>query len=315
VNHALVMRPRALAPVLISVLSLVMLAALAVGSSGLLDSASSTWADIATLRGQRVLGAALVGGALGVAGTLMQTLLANDLADPYVLGLSGGASLGAVLSLTLVPALAPGFLAAGAALAAALWVVHMSRNRSPADTLLAGVVLGAVLAAGTGIVLTLVPHASFARSANHWLFGGLGSPRSIDLCVLGTALALAFVWAERRASSLDRMALGRDVAIVLGLDVSHFERQLLAVAVLLTSLSVALGGLIGFVGLAAPHLARKLVGGKHARLVPMSLWIGAISLVVADAAARTAFAPRELPVGLLTAAVLGPVLLWLRGRR
>jgi iron complex transport system permease protein len=263
------------------------------------------------LRAPRVGLAALVGAQLALAGVAMQAVLRNDLADPWVLGLSGGATAAAVISLALAPGLPPGPAAAAGATGAAALVRVLARGPyHPSRLLLAGVVVGALLASATGMVLVLAPEGRLMRSATFWLFGGLGHPSWPALAVPAALVVAAAAWLRFRAERLDRLSLGDDVATTLGVEVAPLRRRVLLVAVLLTASAVAVGGLIGFVGLVAPHAARRLVGASHRTLVLAAPLLGALLLVLADTAARTAFAPRELPVGLLTATVGGPLFLW-----
>jgi iron complex transport system permease protein len=286
------------------------LAALSAGPAGFRIPWLSN--DLVTeLRAPRVVLSATVGAALAVAGVTMQTLLQNDLADPYILGLSGGASAGAVASLALWPALAPGPAAAAGAVGAAALVRALTRGPyDPMRLLLSGVAVGSVLASVTGLILVLAPGSQVMRGAMYWLFGGLGTPRWPALVLPGCLLALAIAWMQAHAEQLDRLTLGADVALSLGVDVVRLQRGLLAVSVVLTAAVVAAAGMVGFVGLIAPHLARRIVGQPHRHLLPLSALGGALLVIVADAFARTAFAPREVPVGLVTAALGGPFFLW-----
>lgn len=270
---------------------------------------------IASLRAPRVGLAALVGASLGLAGAVMQTLLRNDLAEPYVLGLSGGASVGAVLSLLLLPALPPGFLAACGAGATALLVRGLAG--APYDRtrlLLAGVTLSSLFTSLTGLLLILAPEDRLLRSASFWLFGGMGTPRVSLLILPAVLLVVSFGWLVPRAERLDRLTMGDDVATSLGVDVPATQRYVLLFAVALTASAVAVGGLVGFVGLIAPHAARRLVGVPHRAMLPATVLLGAALVMAADTVARTAFAPRELPVGLVTAGIGGPFFLSLLRR-
>jgi iron complex transport system permease protein len=294
--------------------ALVAVLAICIGSTGW----RSPWAwtaIVAELRAPRVLLGAFVGAALAVAGVVMQAVLHNDLADPYVLGISGGASLAAVASLALFPGLAPGPAAAAGATGATLLVRGLARGaHDPARLLLTGLAVGSILASATGMILVLAPASQLLRSATSWLFGGLGTPRWGTLIVPAIAVTASVVWLSARASRLDRLTLGADVATALGVAVARLRRHVLIAAVLLTAFAVAAAGLIGFVGLIAPHAARQLVGRGHRHLIATAALLGAVLVMAADAAARTAFAPRELPVGLVTASLGGPVFLWQLGR-
>lgn len=262
------------------------------------------------LRAPRVLLAAIVGASLALSGVGMQVLLQNDLADPYVLGLAGGASAGAVASLALWPGVPPGPAAAGGALGAAFIVRCIARGPyDPLRLLLSGVAVSSMLGSATGLLLTLAPAERLLRSSTSWLFGGLGLPDFGSLAAPAAVLVVAGTWMWRRAARLDRLSLGGDVATSLGVDVPRTRRRVLVAAVALTATAVAAAGLVGFVGLLAPHAARLTSGASHRRLLPIATLGGAILLVGADTLARTAFAPREVPVGLLTAALGGPFFL------
>jgi iron complex transport system permease protein len=266
---------------------------------------------IAELRAPRVLLAGLVGSALAMAGVAMQAVLRNDLADPYVLGISGGASAGAVTSLALWPGLAPGPAAAAGATGAALLVRGLARGpHDPARLLLAGVAVGSVLASATGMILVLAPASQLLRSTTSWLFGGIGTPHWSELVAPAIAVFAGAAWLTAQATRIDRLTLGADVAAALGVPIVRLRRGLLIAAVTLTALAVAAAGLVGFVGLIAPHAARRLVGQSHRHLIALSALIGVALVIAADTVARVAFAPRELPVGLVTASLGGPVFLW-----
>ncbi len=270
---------------------------------------------IAGLRAPRVALSAAVGACLAVAGVAMQTLLRNELADPYILGVSGGASVGAVASLAAFPALPPGPGAAAGAVGATLLVRAIARGpHDPVRLLLAGVTVGSLLGGVTGLLCMLAPRASAVRSAMFWLFGGLGTPPWCALAWPVAALVLGGAWLYHRSERLDRLVLGEDVATSLGVAVAPVRRGAFAVAVGLTALAVAVGGLIGFVGLLGPHMARRLVGATHRAALPVAALCGALIVMSADVVARVAFSPREIPVGLVTAMVGGPAFVALLGR-
>jgi len=284
--------------------------AICLGSTGW----RSPWAwtaMVGELRAPRVLLGGLVGASLAVAGCVMQAVLHNELADPYVLGISGGASAAAVASLALFPGLAPGPAAAAGATGAALMVRGLARGpHDPTRLLLAGVAVGSILASATGAILVLAPASQLLRSSTSWLFGGLGTPPWSALIAPAIAVGLAVAWLTAQATRIDRLTLGADVAAALGVAVAPLRRRLLIGAVVLTALAVAAAGLVGFVGLIAPHAARRLVGDGHRPLIGAAALLGALLVMAADAVARTAFAPRELPVGLVTASLGGPIFLW-----
>jgi iron complex transport system permease protein len=269
------------------------------------------WTDVvADLRAPRVLLSGIVGASLALAGVLMQALLQNELADPYVLGLSGGASAGAVTSLALLPGLSVGPAAAAGAAGAATLVRALANGPfDPVRLLLAGVAVSSALASATGLILVLVPGAQLLRTTSYWLFGGIGTPQWSAVAVPAGLLIATSAWTLRQAEPLDRLTLGEDVAASLGVEVGALRRNALVVSVVLTASAVAVSGLVGFVGLIAPHAARRLVGQRHRYVLPLAALSGALLVISADAVARTAFAPREVPVGLLTAAVGAPFFL------
>jgi iron complex transport system permease protein len=285
---------------------------------------SATLAIVRELRLPRVVGAALVGGALAVAGALLQGLLRNPLADPYVTGTSAGASLGAVVAIALgataVPALLPLAAFAGALVAvAATWRLASLGGPTTVLTVLLG---GVILTSFAGAVLTFLIVASDRlvprlRAVLGWLFGGVSVLDHVELLVAAGIVAVAAVAALAIAPRLDAFAFGQETAATLGVDVGRTAGAVLAIAALLTAAAVALAGVIGFVGLVVPHALRPIVGALHRRLVPASFLAGAATLVLADAGARTVLAPTELPVGVITGAIGGPffLLLLVRERR
>lgn len=293
---------------LMVVLAFAFAVALAAGAAGWRTPFDSALFD---LRAPRALLAVLVGASLAIGGVAMQALLHNVLAEPYVLGLSGGASAGAVTALSLFPSVPAGLGAAAGAAGAAALVRGLARgSHDPARLVLAGVAVGSVLASATGLVLSLAPGERLLRSATFWLFGGLGTPLWPTLVAPGLLLICVGGWLVARGEQLDRLALGDDVAASLGVDVRRLRRNVLLAVIALTAAAVAAAGVIGFVGLVAPHAARRWVGASHRGLLPVAALGGAILVTIADIVARTVFAPREVPVGLVTAAIGGPFFLW-----
>lgn len=279
---------------------------------------------IVGIRLPRVLLATLVGAALAVAGCIFQALFRNPLADPYILGVSSGAGLGAVLALTAtatVTGVRFGAVPAAAfvgALFTLMLVVRLASLRGRLDTvslLLAGVAVSYTLAALTSFVQV------FAREQMatlvFWMMGGLGAASWPYIAVVGPMTVVGGVAAIAMGRELNLMLLGDERAGQLGLDVERFKRVSLLVASLLTAAAVAVAGLIGFVGLMVPHMVRLIVGPDHRVLVPASMLGGAIMLVVSDLIARTILAPVEIPVGIVTAIAGGPFFVWLlvRGER
>jgi iron complex transport system permease protein len=272
------------------------------------------------LRLPRVLTAVIVGAGLAVAGAVMQTLTRNPLADPYLLGVSSGASLGAVLVLVAgvgggVVSLTSGAFA-GAAVAAALLLLLGSTGRrlSPMRTVLAGVAVAQLCAAALSFVIIWVSRPHATQSIEFWLAGSLA--RSDWQSAGAVALVLVIVTAACfwNARSLDALAFGEDAAAALGVHVQGVRWLLLVATTLLTAGLVSVSGSIGFVGLILPHAARFLVGPQHRRLLPFVALSGGLFLLWMDTLARVLFSPRELPVGLLTPLVGVPVFLLLLRR-
>lgn len=270
----------------------------------------------------RVALALAVGAALAVAGTLFQALLRNPLADPFVLGVSGGAALGGVVVLSLGTAVGLGYGAvppaafAGAALTTLLlYVLAGARGRlSPTTLLLTGVVFNAFASAAI-VFLASLAGLSEGASIFLWLVGSLGSPRPEVAGVVALFLALGLACALPLARHLDLMTLGSETAEQLGVDVERDSRLLLVATSLLVGAAVSVSGLIGFVGLIVPHALRLVVGPDHRLLVPAAALAGAAFLVLCDTGARMLPGGRELPVGAITAVLGGPLFLWLLRRR
>lgn len=272
------------------------------------------------LRMPRVLTAAAVGAGLAICGVVMQALTRNPLADPYLLGLSSGASVGAVIVLVLGMAVAlplAAFAGALAALAATLGLARAAGGLSPTTTVLAGLAVSAVFGAITSLVIFWSATNDSYREILNWLLGSLSGADWAAVALAGGALLLVGVPLLATGRTLDAFAFGDTAASALGVHVPRTRALLLVATALLTGALVAVSGAIGFVGLILPHAVRLVVGSRHRALLPLSALAGAIFLVWVDTGARTLFDPRELPVGILTALVGGPVFaaLMLRARR
>ncbi len=281
------------------------------------------------LRAPRVVLALAVGAALASAGAAMQGLFRNPLADPGLIGVSSGSALAAVAMMVAGSALElpAGALPYAVPLAAftggviAAWLavrlaVH-DGHTGTATLLLAGLAINAIAGAGIGLLTQQAGDAAL-RDALFWLFGSLGKAGWGELTVCVPPLLLIVLWLPRHAGALNALLLGASEAAHLGVDVERFKRRLLLGVVLAVALSVALAGLIGFVGLIVPHLMRLLLGPDHRLILPASALAGATLLTLADLAARTLLSPAEIPVGVLTALIGGPfflaLLVNLRGR-
>jgi len=272
-------------------------------------------AVIVDLRLPRVLVAALVGWALATSGTALQSLFKNPLADPGVLGVSAGASLGAVLVIAtglaaLSPSVLPLSAATGAALAAILLVALASSAAEKTVSLLVlGVALSSLLSAITALVVALsLADYLVAQQIVYWLMGGLEA-RTWDHVLGGLGpIAVATLFLVWRARELDALQLGEIEASVLGVDVRRARLELVLATAILVGTSVAIAGSIAFVGLLVPHVVRLLAGARHGTLVPLAGLTGALFVVAADLLARTVLSPRELPVGVVTALLGAPAL-------
>jgi iron complex transport system permease protein len=276
------------------------------------------------IRLPRVLGAALVGAALATAGALFQALLRNPLADPLLLGTSSGAALGATLGF-LVPASVELFgfgvialLAFGGALAAVALVYGLAsrRGQTPVVTLLlAGVAVGALLAACQTLLLTLVPDLGrHIISVYFWLSGGIAVQDWPQVGVIALLVGGSILVAVYLAPTLDAFSLGEEMASHLGVHVERRKLLVVGTASLLVAAAVSISGLVGFVGLVAPHACRLVLGPRHRQLIPASALGGAMFVVVADLLARAVAPPAEVPLGVLTALVGGPFFLALLRR-
>jgi iron complex transport system permease protein len=280
---------------------------------------------IFALRLPRVLAAALVGAALSATGVLFQGLFRNPLADPFVLGTSGGAALGGAIGIFLIPTLSFAGFSATAVLAFCgsvltmilVWYLARAGGRFAMETLLlAGFAIGTMLNAAT-VVFELREEASSSglRVLAAWLHGQLGIPAWGQLGLIAPLVVMAIVLALPLAGRLNTLALGEEYASQLGVSVGQVRMATVLLGSLLTAAAVSLGGLIGFVGLLVPHFLRILIGPNHVRLLPAAALGGAIFLILADTFARTAFAPTEIPVGVFTAFLGGPAFLCLLNHR
>ena len=278
---------------------------------------------ILQLRIPDVLGAGLVGAALSTAGVLFQGMLRNPLADPYLIGTSSGAALGAAVAFVLpydtlingayfplTPILA--FVGAMLSVLFVYAIAHV-RGQTPVVTLLlAGVVVNAVLAAVQTLILTVSPHAQFTlERLFDWLSGGVSISTWSPVVIVGLFVLVGFGLAWLLSDVLDAFGLGEEGAAHLGLHVERYKLLVIVVGSLLTAAAVSISGLIGFVGLVVPHAMRLLLGPRHRLLIPASALAGAIFLILADLLARVVNPTDGLPVGVFTALVGAPFFLFL----
>jgi len=267
------------------------------------------------IRLPRILLAIFVGAALSVAGTALQALLRNPLADPYVLGISSGAAVGAIFALWIggrIAAASPLAAFAGAMITM-VWVYLLGRSggRLASYTLiLAGVITASFLSAIILFMLTLLSTRD-VRGIAFWLMGDLSVTPMTELRILAPAIVLAIAGVYVLAKDLNVLLLGAEEAAHLGVNVVRVELGVYILASFLTGIAVATSGAIGYLGLLVPHLGRMLVGNDHRTLLPTAALGGAILLVLSDTLARTALAPSELPVGAVTAVAGAPVFIYL----
>ncbi|MEU7635116.1 FecCD family ABC transporter permease [Streptomyces sp. NPDC039016] len=276
------------------------------------------------LRVPRALLAACVGAGLGLVGTATQALVRNPLADPYLLGISNGASLGAVAAIVLGAgaggALGLGLSAAAfaGALAAFALVWAMARRGggfSPLRLVLAGVGIGQFLSGFTSYLVLQAGDEQQTRGVLFWLMGSLSGATWGALWLPVLAVVAGLLVLQARARGMNALLMGDETAAGLGVDVTRLRRELFVVTSLLTGVLVAVSGAIAFVGLMVPHLCRLVLGGDHRRLLPLAALTGALLLVVVDVVCRTAMDGQELPVGVVTAMIGAPALLFVLDRR
>ena len=331
-------------PLLAILLAAAVVAAIAIGSTGISWGAvvrvlaaralPDGWVDLRgvsdaeqaivwLIRTPRVFVAALAGGALGVAGTQMQGLFRNPLAEPSVIGISQGAAVGAVV--TFVTGLAtasvfwlPLFAFAGAlASLATVYTIATRAGRTPVATLLlAGIALGALSTAISSLLISLsVVNWQVANEIVFWMMGGLDNRTWTHVWICLPPLALGALGARWYTRDLDLLLLGEETAASLGVDVERVRRTILLTAAMLTGAAVAVSGVIGFVGLIVPHMLRLLLGPSHRILLPAAMLGGALFLVLCDLLARTIHPPTEIRLGIITAAFGAPFFLYLLRRQ
>ncbi|HIW91834.1 MAG TPA: iron ABC transporter permease [Candidatus Corynebacterium avicola] len=290
------------------------------GATGTTGDLARHDAVIWTIRAPRVVLGAAVGAGLAVAGVILQACVRNILADPYVLGVNSGASVGAAAAiLTGIGAgfgdyalQTSAFLGATVASLIVFGVAGAAGRITATRLIMAGVAVGYALSALTSFMIFASDSAEESRSVMFWLLGSLGLASwsgpllAVVLVVLGVAAVLLVI-----APKLDALAAGDDTALTLGVNPDRMRIVLLVLSCLLVGTVVAMAGSIGFVGLVVPHLARRLVGGTHRAVVPVSALLGAVLLCWADIGARTLLAPQEIPIGIITAIVGAPFLLFL----
>ncbi|MDT9686492.1 iron ABC transporter permease [Streptomyces sp. TRM76323] len=283
----------------------------------------TTYQIIWQIRTPRVLLAALVGAGLSAIGVAIQAMVRNALADPFVLGVSSGASVGAV-GVTVtggLAALGVYAVSAGAflgALVASLLVYAASSSRgalSPLRLVLTGVAMSLGFQAVMSLIIYFAPDSEATSMVLYWTMGSFGAASWGALPVVSAVVVLGLVVLYRYGRALDVLALGDETAASLGVNPDRHRKALLVLASLVTGVMVAVSGAIAFVGLVMPHLVRMVVGATHARVLAVAPLAGAIFMVWVDLVSRTLVAPRELPLGVITALVGVPVFITLMRRK
>lgn len=269
----------------------------------------------------RTLLAAIVGAGLALVGTTLQAVVRNPLADPWVLGVSSGAGLGAVASLVVagawfavVPLPVAAFMGATCATALLFGLARRQGRLTPLRLVLSGVALSYLFSAATNY-LVLTTDAERVFGVLFFLLGSVASAGWNDLAVPLAVVLAGLVHLTARVRALNALLAGDEAATSLGIHLDRLRGELLLLTSLMTGVMVAVSGGIGFVGLVIPHLSRLFVGADHRRLIPVAALVGAIFLVLVDLVARTVAAPVELPIGVVTAAIGAPFFLWLMRRR
>ena len=292
--------------------------AFGVGETGA-NGSSITDTIVLQLRMPRVLLGFLVGSSLASVGVILQALLRNPLADPYILGVSSGAALGVSLAVLfglggmawLIPTLPIYGFFGGLLALLVLYRMSATYDRLPVHSvLLAGVILNAIFAALIMFITSIMePNRAFGMMA--WLMGSLTATADQTLLALSIYLALCLAWLFKQVNVLNILTLGEEPARSLGVDTERAKRGILMTAALVTGAVVSVSGMIGFIGMVVPHAVRLVLGADHRLLLPASALVGGMVLMTTDTFARSVFAPSELPVGIMTALAGGPFFIYL----
>ena len=326
-------RPQLLLAILVVLLVLAMMVAAGMGAVpvplgllaksalGLTQLSDDQRTILFVIRLPRIVAAVLVGSGLSVSGLLFQGLFRNPLADPYVIGSSGGALLGASLGVFLFPAVSIAgfgttallaFIGAVGSIVLVYWLASVNGRTPVVALLLAGFAVSTMLSYSS-YFLEVLDH-DFGQGMHvlsSWLHGTITQPTWPQLAIVSSMLVLGLIGSAPLARRLNTLALGEEYATHLGISVQQTRIGVIVIGSILTAAAVALGGLISFTGLIIPHILRMILGPDHVRLLPATALAGALFLLIADTAARTIIAPAELPVGVLTAFIGGPFFLYL----
>jgi len=274
------------------------------------------------IRVPRVLLAAIVGAGLAVAGAAVQALVRNSIADPYILGISSGATVGATAVIILgafaflgIYALSvAAFLGSFIAMVLVFLLSRVGGRISIFRLLLAGMAVSFILSATSNFMLMMSKEEGGIKAVMYWMLGSLAGAKWSNLFIPAFIFVIVFVLLWLHYRQLNLLLLGEEAAVTLGVNLQQFRIQLILLVSLLTGVLVAVSGSIGFVGLIIPHIVRLFVGSNYKYVIPISALLGAVFLVWADAIARVLIAPEEMPIGIITAFCGGPFFIWLLRR-
>ena len=293
------------------------------------DIFNSTWNImfeniIWEIRLPRVLLGAICGAGLALCGVLMQCVTKNPIAEPYILGISSGASCGAVAIIVLggISSLGISSITAGAFIGSSVAGIlvfaigtQMGRTTSTTRLVLSGMAISTIFSALTNLLIYFAKNSNQAKNALFWTIGSLGGAKWDVLFIPFTALVIVIIASFIMSKSLDILLLGDDSAVILGINVKLVKSIILILATLLTSTLVAITGAIGFIGLVVPHICRTIAGSDHKKLIVLSSLVGAVFLIISDIMARIILPPIEIPIGIITSLVGGPFFLYLISKK
>ncbi|MGL4913558.1 MAG: FecCD family ABC transporter permease [Romboutsia sp.] len=276
------------------------------------------------IRFPRVLLGAICGSGLAICGVLMQCVTKNPIAEPYILGISSGASCGAVAVIVLggISSLGINSITSGAFVGSMVSGIlvfaigtQMGKTTSTTRLVLSGMAISTIFSALTNLLIYSADNSNQAKSALFWTVGSLGGAKWDVLLFPFIILVIVIIIAFIMSKSLDILLLGDDSAIILGINIKLIKSIILILATLLTSALVAITGAIGFIGLVVPHVCRTIAGSDHKKLIVLSSLIGSIFLIVSDIVARGLFPPIEIPIGIITSLIGGPFFLYLISKK
>ncbi|MFJ7954040.1 FecCD family ABC transporter permease [Lysinibacillus sp. NPDC096418] len=275
------------------------------------------------IRTPRVLLAMIVGAGLAISGAAIQALVRNSIADPYILGISSGASVGAT-SVILLGAFSylgmyalsfAAFIGATVAVIIVFFLARVQGRISVIRLLLAGIAVSLVLSAMTNFMLMMSKEEGGLKAVMYWMMGSLAGAKWANLAIPFVVFIVVYLILRLHARHLNLLLLGEESAVTLGVNIEKFRLLLILLISLLTGVLVAVSGAIGFIGLIIPHIVRMIVGSNYKFVLPVSALLGAIFLIWADAVARIVIAPEEMPIGIITALCGCPFFIWMLRRQ